>query len=462
MTQDYEMYKPPWRYGRGPIPRYLVRPTARFMRIEAAGGIVIVFAAAIALIWANLDVHSYENFWHTEIGLDLGFLVLTESLEGWVNDALMVVFFFVIGLEIKRETVHGDLANPRQAALPIFAAAGGMIVPSAVFLAFNAGGDGSAGWGIPVATDIAFAIGVLTLLGNRIPTQLKIFLLTLAVADDIGGILIIAFFYSDEISVDWLAAAFALLGLLIIMQRVGVRPLAAYIVVGLGIWLATFESGVEATIAGVVLGLLTPAESIYKRKDLADSLRRRTDQLVSAEAVPNSPQAESESRYLLREIEELSREGHSPLQRVEHILSPWSAFIVIPVFALANAGVDFSGGVLSDAANSSVAWGVAIGLVFGKLIGISAFTYFAVHFRIAVLPRGVNWLHISGVALLGGVGFTVSMFIAGLAYEDVAIIEEAKIGIFAASAIAAVSGYTLLRLSTRSFLRNFSTADSQD
>lgn len=441
-----ELYRPPWRYGRGPIPRYLVRPTARFMRIEAAGGIVIVLAAVVAMVWANIDFNSYEDFWRTEITLDLDIHTLSGHLEEWVNDALMVIFFFVVGLEIKREMVHGDLASPRQAALPVLAAAGGMIVPALIFTAFNAGGDGSAGWGIPVATDIAFAVGVLTLLGNRIPFQLKIFLLTLAVADDIGGILIIAFFYSEDIAFDWLGAAFILFGVLIVMQRVGIRPIAAYVIVGLAIWLAAFESGVEATIAGVALGLITPAGVLYQRHDLAGSVRRRADQLAASHTIEDEQRAEDEHRYQLREIEELTREAQSPLERLEHMISPWSAFVVIPIFALANAGINLGGGVLSDAAGSNVAWGVAIGLVVGKLLGVFTFTYLAVRFGMAALPAGVTWFHVAGVSLLAGVGFTVAIFIAGLAYDDIAIIEDAKIGIFAASIIAAIAGYAVLRI----------------
>ncbi len=419
------------------------------MRIEAAGGIVIVFAAIIAMVWANLDIHSYEDFWSTEISLDLDIHTLSGHLEEWVNDALMVIFFFVVGLEIKREMVHGDLATPRQAALPVVAAVGGMIVPALVFLAFNAGGEGSAGWGIPVATDIAFAVGVLTLLGNRIPFQLKIFLLTLAVADDIGGILIIAFVYSEGIDFNWLGAAFIFFGLLLIMQRIGIRPIAAYVIVGLAIWLATFESGVEATIAGVALGLITPAGALYERHDLAGSVRRRVDKLAASHAIQNEQRAEDEHRYQLREIEELTREAQSPLERLEHIVTPWSAFVVIPIFALANAGIDLGGGVLADAAGSNVAWGVAIGLVLGKVVGVSVFTYLTVRLGLAVLPAGVTWFHIAGVALLAGVGFTVAIFIAGLAYDDIGIIEDAKIGIFAASFVAAILGYATLRFAAR-------------
>ena len=460
MSQPPEIYRPPWRYGRGPIPRYLVRPTARFMRIEAAGGIVIVLAAVVAMIWANVDIHSYEDFWLTEITFDFDILRLSEPLEGWVNDALMVIFFFVVGLEIKREMVHGDLANPRQAALPVLAAAGGMIVPALVFTALNSGGEGSAGWGIPVATDIAFAVGVLTLLGNRIPFQLKIFLLTLAVADDIGGILIIAFFYSESIDFNWLGAAFILFGGLIVMQRIGIRPIAAYVIVGLAIWLATFESGVEATIAGVALGLITPAGALYERHDLAGSVRRRADQLAASHTIEDEQRAEDEHRYQLREIEELTREAQSPLERLEHMISPWSAFVVIPIFALANAGINLGGGVLSDAAGSNVAWGVALGLVAGKVFGVSLFTYLTVRFGVAALPVGINWSHIAGVALLAGVGFTVAIFIAGLAFEppenatqeakELAemLVQNAKIGIFAASIIAALAGYALLRVAT--------------
>ena len=441
-----EIFQPPWRQGVGRLPRLVVQPTIRFMRIEAAAGIVIVLGALIALIWANVDIHSYESFWHTPIIFDFDIIRLEESLEGWVNDALMVIFFFVVGMEIKREVTHGELADRRAAAFPVLAAVGGMVVPATLFTLVNLNSGGGAGWGIPVATDIAFAIGVLTLLGNRVPIQLKVFLLALAVADDIGGILIIAVFYTDNLEFGWLAAAFGFVALIFVMQRIGIRSIPAYILAGLGLWLATFESGIEATIAGVALGLMTPAGALYDPDRLPGQISRRVALFKAALAEPNVHTREETAIEVVREIEELTRESAGPLQRVEHFLSPWSAFVVIPIFALANAGVELGGGVIDDALSSSIAWGIAIGLIGGKLLGVLLFAWLAVRLDLAIKPDVIRWRHIAGVSLLAGIGFTVAIYIAGLAYDDQALIEEAKIGILAASIVAAIVGYSFLRL----------------
>ncbi|HJN92121.1 MAG TPA: Na+/H+ antiporter NhaA [Dehalococcoidia bacterium] len=441
-----EIFQPPWRAGEGRFPRYVVQPTIQFMRVEAAGGIAIVLFAVVALVWVNIDPHSYESFWGTEIVFDFDILTLAEPLEGWVNDALMVIFFFVVGLEIKREAIHGELADRKAATLPIVAAAGGMIVPALIFTVINLGGDGGAGWGIPVATDIAFAIGVLALLGRRVPIQLKIFLLALAVADDIGGILIIAVFYTDSLELGWLAAAGGFIALLFLMQRIGVRSIPAYIVVGLALWLATFESGIEATIAGVVLGLITPVASLYGGETLPLGLGQRLDNVRAAVLHEEEHRREDEMRVAVGEIEELARESASPLERVEHFLSPWSAFVIIPVFALANAGVELSGDVLEEAVQSSVAWGVAAGLILGKFFGVLIFSFIAVRTGIAVMPRSFGWPEFAGVSLLAGIGFTVAIFIAGLAYDEELLVEEAKIGILFASVLAAILGYIGLRI----------------
>lgn len=439
------------------------------MRVEAAGGIVLVVAAVAALIWANAFGDSYAEFWHTEIVLELEILTLSEPLEGWVNDALMAVFFFVVGLEIKREAVHGELRDRRQAALPIMAALGGMVVPASIFAAFNAGGPGGAGWGIPVATDIAFALGVLSLVGNRVPIQLKVFLLTLAVADDVGGILIIAVFYADDVSIWWLLGSAASIGVILAMQRGGVRPVLAYVPIGVVLWLCFFESGVEATIGGVILGLLTPARALVQREhfgvamtELLDDYRgamgrgplqdphARTETDPGAAMHPGEL-AERSMREDLADVAvhrmgDLARETQSPLHRVEEGVGPWSAFVIVPLFALANSGIELSGDSISNALESDVAWGIALGLLLGKLAGVLLFTFLTVRLGIARLPHGVNWPHIAGVSLLAGIGFTVAIFIATLSFDDAALVEEAKIGIFAATIVAAVVGFLALRL----------------
>ncbi len=464
-----EFLDPRWRTGSGPLTRYVVQPTTRFMRIEAAGGIVLVLAAAVALIWANAFGDSYAEFWDTEIVFELGILTLSENLHDWVNHALMAIFFFVVGLEIKNEAVHGELRDRRQAALPILAALGGMVVPSSIFAAFNAGGPGGAGWGIPVATDIAFALGVLSLLGNRVPIQLKVFLLTLAVADDVGGILIIAVFYAEKVSLLWLLGGAATIGVIIAMQRNGVRLIWAYLPVGVVLWLCIFESGVEATIGGVILGLLTPANALVSRErfgalmtDALESYHGAMGRgpLEAPRARPEAPDrggmhpgeiADRQLRHHLTDQEmgrmaALVRETQSPLHRVEHSVSPWSAFLVVPIFALANSGIVLTGDSISGALRSDIAWGVAAGLLLGKLVGVLLFSYVTVRLGVSHLPEGVRWGHIAGVALLAGIGFTVSIFIATLSFEHDQLVEEAKIGIFAATIIAAVLGFLALRL----------------
>ena len=443
-----DLFRPRWREDRGPL-RLIVQPTMRFMRIEAAGGIVIVLAALIALIWANVDHGSYEDFWLAEITLDLHILTLTEPLEGWVNDLLMVVFFFVIGMEIKREAMHGQLRDPRQAALPIAAAAGGMIVPALFFTAFNAGGEGGAGWGIPVATDIAFALGVLALVGNRVPIQLKVFLLTLAVADDIGGILIIAFFYTDELALEWLAGAAGAVAFIFLMQRLGIRPQLAYLVAGGFLWLSFFESGVEATLAGVILGLMTPADPLYEGEGVAARMRRFLMRFEEAHESEDEQVREAESAESIRGMEHVSWEAMSPLEHLEEQVAPFSAFVIVPIFAMANAGIELGGGAIDEALSSNIAWGVAAGLVAGKFVGVLSACYIAIRTGVAVMPPPVRWIHIAGVSLLAGIGFTVAIFIATLSYDESALIEEAKIGIFAASVVAAIGGFVLLRSAVR-------------
>lgn len=441
------LYQPPWREGEGPIPQLLIQPALRFMRTEVSGGIVIVLGAIAALIWANVDAHSYHAFWDTEITLDLDILTLREDLHGWVNDLLMTVFFFVVGMEVKRELTVGELSDRRAAALPVFAALGGMIVPALIFTAFNAGGEGSKGWGIPVATDIAFALGVLALVGRRIPVQLKIFLLALAVADDVGGILIIAVFYTADLDLVWLGAALGFVVLILVMQRAGVRAIPAYWVAGGLLWLATFESGVEATIAGVALGLLTPVRPLYASDPgLARALGRRAADLDLAAALPVARDRDAATALALEEAEELSREARSPLERLEHAISPWSAFLIVPIFALANAGIELSGEALEAAAKSEIAWGVALGLIVGKFVGIFSFSWLAVRSGIAIKPAVFTWAQMAGVAVLGGVGFTVAIFITTLAFDDPVLVEDAKIAILAASLVAAAIGFTILRL----------------
>ena len=447
-----ELYRPPWREGSGPIRRLVVQPTLRFMQVEAASGIVLVFAAVVAMIWANFAAGSYDDFWHAHIKIDLAIWSFDQSLQHVVNDVLMVVFFLVVGAEIKREVVHGELQNPRQAALPIFAALGGMLVPAGVYAALNAGGEGGAGWGIPVATDIAFALGVLALVGPRMPVQLKVFLLTLAVADDVGGILIIAIFYSDSIQIEWLLGMVGAVAFLLLLRQMGVRHFGVHALGGLFLWLTLWEAGIHSTLAGVILGLIVPATSLYDYDGTARRIDYFLQRLRHAIGDEDPHVAEADSQEALRGVRHVSHEGLSPLERLEEAMTPLSAFFVVPVFALANAGILITGDSISAAVSSNVAWGIFLGLLVGKFGGILLASALAVRFKIAIKPDALTWQHLAGASLLAGIGFTVAIFIANLSFEGegaAALLESAKMGIFVASILAAIVGYLVLRLASR-------------
>jgi NhaA family Na+:H+ antiporter len=435
-----------WLNSDRTVPRRFVRPLLRFTHIEAAGGAILLIAAAVALIWANAPFgESYETFWHTEFNLEFGPIHLEESLQHLVNDGLMVIFFFVVGLEIKRELVIGDLRDPKAAALPVIAALGGMIVPALIYLSFAAGADAAEatrGWGIPMATDIAFAVGVVSLLGTRVPVGGKLFLLALAIADDIGAILVIAVFYTDDLSLWYLAGSIAALAAVAIASRVGIRTLAFYVPMALVAWYLLLESGVHATLAGVALGLLTPARAMYSDRQYVERAGRILDRYDFDAAAPRGPERVDYDALVLSSV---ARESVSPLSRIEDALHPWSSFVVVPIFALANAGVRFAGVDLLDAATHPVALGVSLGLLVGKFVGISTFTWLAVKLGLGKLPRLTGWTHIVGLAGLAGIGFTVSLFVTGLAFDDPFLTDRAKTGIFIGSTIAGVAGYFLLR-----------------
>jgi NhaA family Na+:H+ antiporter len=440
--------RPTWVQSENLIVSRFVRPVRRFTETEAASGIVLLAAAIFALLWANLAVFgdTYEEVFEFHITAEFGgILHFDETLRKVINDALMVLFFFVVGLEIKREIVRGELSNPKAAALPAIAALGGMVVPALIYLTFNLGTDAARGWGIPMATDIAFSVGVVALLGTRVPASAKLFLLALAIADDIGAIAVIAVFYTEEISIGWLVAAFAI-GFVIYFARARhVRSLGFYWFAGLLLWLATFESGVHATIAGVVLGFLTPASPFYT----SDEYDRRARATIEMYDTRNLTQLDQE--HIDHEVLQLStvaRESVSPLTRLEESIHPWTSFVVVPLFALANAGVNFRDIEVADAVTGSVAVGVALGLILGKTVGISVFAWIALRLKLGVLPRSTGWPQIVGLAALAGIGFTVSLFITELAFvtgPTELLSDEAKIGIFIGSLVAGVLGYGLLR-----------------
>jgi Na+:H+ antiporter, NhaA family len=437
---------PSYLASNKPLARLVARPVREFLRIEAAGSLLLLLAAAAALVWANSPwASSYDTFWHTSIALDVGGFRIEETLQHWVNDALMVIFFFVVGLEIKYEIVSGDLRDPRTAALPIVAAVGGMLVPAGLYLLIAGGGDGSAGWGIPMATDIAFAVGVLGLLGRRIPSAARLFLLTLAIVDDIGAIIVIAAFYTEELHLEWLALALLLLGVMVALRMLRVWSLWVYVVLGFVVWFALLESGVHATLAGVAIGLITPATALLK-EDVARSYAQR-----ALEDRRLDPEELSRLRFLLGESVPV-------VERLQTALHPLSSYVVLPVFALANAGVALGGGALGDAMTSAVGLGVGVGLVVGKPVGILLACFLAVRLGLGRLPDRTSWPMVLGLGSVAGIGFTVSIFIAGLSFPGSEVLTgEAKVGILIASLVAAVVGTVILLVTTRG--RDPETAD---
>jgi NhaA family Na+:H+ antiporter len=432
-----------WLHSSRTVPARFIRPVLRFTHIESAGGIVLLVAAVAALVWANAPFgESYEHFWETHMEFSLGPLHLDESLRHFVNDGLMAIFFFVVGLEIKRELVLGELRDPKAAALPAFAALGGMIFPATIYLLIVGGGDASSGWGIPMATDIAFSVGIISLLGRRVPVGAKLFLLALAIVDDIGAIAVIAVFYTEQLFFGWFGASIATLALIWLAQRIGIRSVPVYALLAGFAWLFLLESGVHATLAGVAVGFLTPAGSMYSDREYHEKASRLLDRYDFDAAAPHGTERVDHDAL---EVAAVARESVSPLQRAENALHPWSSFLIVPIFALANAGVRFAGVDILEAATSSVALGVAVGLVVGKFVGISIFTWLAVRLGLGRLPRGTGWVHVGGLALIAGIGFTVSLFVTSLAFSDPGITDLAKTGIFVGSTIAGVAGYAMLR-----------------
>jgi Na+:H+ antiporter, NhaA family len=418
----------------------------RFLAQETASGVMLLLATAAALIWINLpgDIGgSYHHLWTTPIDIVIGdWEFLSLPLEAMVNDALMVLFFFVVGLEIKSELVVGDLADPRVAALPAIAALGGMIVPAIIFSLLAAGTEGAHGWGVPMATDIAFAVGVLALLGPMVPQRLRLFLLTLAIVDDIGAIVVIAVFYSGSLSASWLALAAGLVIAVGLLTRYRVWYTPLYAVIGIVVWYATFRSGVHATIAGVVLGLMAPARPL-----LVDRAFEGIEDILSGDSV--DPNRARDAHWQMKERVAVTT-------RLTQILSPWTGFVIVPVFALANAGIPLSGEAFRSATTSRVTLGVVLGLVLGKTIGVSLFSFLAVRFNVASLPRGVSFFHLLGGGAVAGIGFTVALFIARLAFaaegdaeHASALADEAIMGVLAASILATLLGFVLLRMASR-------------
>jgi len=416
----------------------------RFVHQETSGSILLFAATVVALLWANSPWSaSYVSLW--KLPLSIGRRPLfSMDLHHWIDDGLMVLFFLVVGLEIKREIVKGELSSFRQAALPIIAALGGMLLPALLYFALNPSGLGARGWGIPMATDIGFAMGVLALLGKRIPSSLRVFMLALAIVDDVGAILVIAFFYTPTISLPALTVAGGLLALLIAlaMRR---APISLYVVVGFFFWAAVLSSGVHATIAGVILGLIAPITPKFRPEELAESaeplLRDFRAQILSHD--------KSSAEATLTGLDQLLRGTDSLAERLERTLHPWVCFLVLPLFALASAGVALSTDQLKVAYSSSIALGIFVGLLLGKAVGITLFSFLGVKLKIAGMADGLTWKGIAGVGLLAGVGFTVALFISGLSFGDENLVATAKVAVLAASLAAGLFGYLYLRLALK-------------
>lgn len=423
----------------------------RFASKGAAGGIVLLSCTIGALVWANSPwAASYEALWHTRVILGFGPYALQKDLHFWVNDFLMALFFFVVGLEIKRETLMGELASLRQASLPIMGALGGILVPASIYHFLNPEGPTAPGWGIPMATDIAFALGVLALLGSRVPLSLKVFLTALAIVDDLAAVLVIAVFYTAAISWPWLLLGALCLTASFAANRLGVRHTLPYGLIGCLLWLAIFLSGVHATIAGVALALTIPTRSVLRPRAFLEHARSvlRRFESASDREVPEDDSLigdDLERQTAIEALEDGCEKAQSPLYRLEHALHPWVAFAIMPIFALANAGVPLSGDLRSSLTHP-VTLGVILGLAVGKPLGIFTFTWLATRLQISSLPEGIRWSQIHGAAWLAGIGFTMSMFIANLALPDASLLTSAKLGILLASLGAGLIGYLLLRM----------------
>lgn len=442
-------------FPKGSIDR-VIAPIHRYLQVETTSGIILIVATIIALIWANFAEHSYNALWELPLGISIGSFNFTHSLHWWVNDALMTLFFFVVGLEVKGEIVNGELSNPKMASLPIVAALGGMIFPAIIYLMLCPPGT-SAGWGVPMATDIAFVVGCMAILGNRIPKGLHVMILTLAIADDIGAIIVIALGYSGAIDINYLFMALGLLVLTNVFFRVGIRNLIVHFLLGVVIWFAFVNSGIHATLAGVALGLLTPAipwvkkgainRYVHKMGDFLSGGPSHDDSCSNDSSSNNNPSLNKEEQLeVFRTLQKCSRESVSMQDRLLHALHPWVSYIIMPLFALANAGV-----IIQTDSFSGVTYSIGLGLIIGKPLGIFLFSFIAVKLRIAKLPAGVSFKMLLGGGALAGIGFTMSLFVSELAFVNSrSLLDGAKIGILFGSFISAIIGMVYIYFVSKS------------
>lgn len=433
---------------RVPIDRLLV-PLETFAHHTLAGAGLLMFATVVAVIWANSPwAELYYDMLHVELAVGIGDATLSKSVHHWMNDGVMSVFFFYVGLEIKRELLVGELSTMRKATLPAIAAVGGMLAPAGIYMLVNAGGAAAHGWGIPMATDIAFALGVLAMLGGRVPIGLKVFLTALAIVDDIGAVVVIAAFYTSQVAFGWLALGVAGLAASTALNRLGVRNSGAYLVIGVVAWLGFLESGVHATIAAILMAFTIPARTRIDGAAFMRRMKRLTKRLESAGIPSDTAMNTNEQQRLFEKMNKNVDQASAPLQRIELGLHGPVTFVVLPLFALANAGVSLGSGIGSEL-GSPIVLGIVGGLLFGKLGGVTLTAWIAVKLRLADLPEGVTWSQLMATGVLSGIGFTMALFVAGLAFSDPAMIETAKVGILAASIVAGVCGYVWLRVVTR-------------
>ena len=421
---------------------------AQFIRSESFGGILLFSMAVLAMIIANTGLaHHYFELWHTEFGLAVGSYTIAMSLHHWINDGLMALFFLLVGLEIKRELLVGELSSPRKAAFPMVAALGGMVVPAGIFLAFTAGTPYTSGFGVPMATDIAFALGVLMLLGKRVPLALKIFLTSLAVADDLGAIIVIALFYTADLNLGALLLAVVVIAGLIGMNRMGIKAMGWYLLLGLLLWFAVHESGIHATIAGVALAMTIPVRSKITSQEFLKHLDRHLDHFSEEEKQRKNVFLTQRQQHIIEEIGSSYESVQNPLTRLEHALHPLSSYLIMPLFAFANAGVALGG--VEQSVWHPVAFGVVLGLVIGKPVGIVGFLWLSEKLNILRKPENMSWTHLFGAGLLGGIGFTMSMFIANLGFSQAYIMDLAKLSIIAGSLIAGSIGAFFVYTATK-------------
>lgn len=431
------------------LKKILIDPFQRFLQIEASGGIILLIATIASLVWANSKWGEfYIHFWETHLDIHIGSFILSKSFLHWINDGLMAIFFFVVGLEIKRELIAGELSSLKKASLPIMAAIGGMLAPALFYSFLNKSPETASGWGTPMATDIAFSLGILSLLGKRVPLSLKVFLVAFAIVDDLGAVLVITLFYSSDIHLNSLLIALSLFIFLILFNQLKIRSVHIYMVIGWGIWYFFLKSGIHPSIAGVLIAFTIPVFRKIRVTEFRNKMDQNLLEFCFDEDCMDEVTLTHGQLAAIDNMESEIEQVQSPIQKLEHKLHSFVTYIVMPLFALANAGVVIQSGKLADLFNP-LSMNIQLSLVGGKLLGIFMFTWLAIRFGISTKPKGVKWIHFLGLALLGGIGFTMSLFIANLAFPGSAQLVQAKIGILLGSLAAGILGFIILRLTLK-------------